>query len=211
MKNNIISGKILLILVILFSFYACHQTEVNETYDPGISVKLPDSIGTLTFPNYLLFDTSFSWRHISDCNCCGNRKIRFQYKADSILMESGWLSPRPPRQRTYMTIILPEFSKCTSLADLFHLDFSGKNMKARYEAISGNKNYFVDNVITCKSNLAMYVLAYLETWDSPATVVEAITFKGHDPLRFRFEHTSASTDTNFVKNCCRTLEKMKFE
>ncbi|MBV7531189.1 hypothetical protein [Chitinophaga sp. sic0106] len=60
------------------------HTHINE-------IHLKDTcLGTLQMAIPDRYDTSFTWKHHSDCHTCGNEKLRYQRKAQPIDKESGF-------------------------------------------------------------------------------------------------------------------------
>jgi hypothetical protein len=90
--------RIFLLILSISFFVACnHAAKVEILVVPPENsqvhtIKLADSLGTVTMSLPSRYDTTFSWTHHSDCGSpCNKIKYRFQPMTLPINKESGWM------------------------------------------------------------------------------------------------------------------------
>ena len=97
-----IALKTFITIISIFLLASCKSKKVSKTNltipdkSKIVTVKLLDSLGTVTFAIPNLYDTFFQWTHWSDCGKpCAKEKYRFQMKVFPIIKESGWYWDEP--------------------------------------------------------------------------------------------------------------------
>lgn len=105
---------------------ACKSVPIEYHHIP-----LQHGIGMLEIRDNEFFDTSYSWVHQLDCECCHLQKYRLSDKRFPALIEDGWKYPQPD-SNWQLTVLQPQRAACDTS---FRVDF--QELKSQIKYING--------------------------------------------------------------------------
>jgi len=211
-----------LILILLF-FCKCNQvtsdqSNVHESPQNSYltTVKLIDSLGTITLNVPNRYDTFFQWTNWSDCGKpCAKEQYRFQPKNLRISKESGWIYLNEPKDSVDQFTILHSgyfpFREGTDSSLIFK---SHQHVIGSLQKDPTTYNVTFDTVE--KINDRYFSIAEVNIFDTvkhlySKKVLATTTIKGN-AITFRYDLLSRKLDSinqNFIKNSKRLLKSIK--
>ncbi|TGE09510.1 hypothetical protein [Hymenobacter fodinae] len=184
-----------------------------------VTVKLVDSLGSITISLPTRYDTTYSWTRYSDCIDCGDLRYRFQPKAFPVTKENGWFWKEPTDVFERFTIIHPASfvsgGRETDSSYVFK-DHSLKKIAAREKGLlKGASAMLVSDTIE-KINNRYYSILIYDSNDSVNAVntrklMASTNVKGNN-IQFNFELQVEKTDTalrKFIENSKYYLRSVK--
>ena len=207
----------------IFLFASCKSKEAltNHSTIPDnsktVTVKLLDSLGTVTFAIPNRYDTFFQWTHWSDCGKpCAKEKYRFQLKNYPIIKESGWYWDEPTDSVYRFTIRHTNYFPFYDIKDTskyFIIDHHSP-FKGRLSADPINPPIVFDTIE--KINDRYFSIVIMDTIDKInliyyKKVVGLTTIKGNE-IEFHYDFKSKDTTViakEFIINSLKYLHTIR--
>jgi hypothetical protein len=207
------------IITALISGISCGHETVKQQSNTQ-SVNIHDTLATVSFPDLLQLDTSYTWVDNNDTDCSSIRKIRYQNKKDSAHKESGFIDhTHPPRFRTYLTFSTHEHVTCIDRLD--PESFSAQAKEFGYNIMMNERGgnpeakQLIAFLYTNSKNQKIYVIGFfIQNGKDDMKIsfhVLAFNQRNHIPIWIEVEKTMERYDTQFVRNCIETINNINIQ
>lgn len=205
--------------MVIIAFASCmakspkEKTEDVPENSKQTTLKLIDSLGTVTFNIPVRYDTSFTWTNRSDCGKpCEHEQYRFQSKALPVFEESGFIYEIPDIPIDQFTILhsgyFPFYNGDTSRNTARHEYFKSRLSAECY----GGKVYAdTSEVIGDRYFSVVYIDGYDKRKRKYFAKVAALTTIKNNEIEFHYDIKTADTINinNFYHNSIKLLRTIR--